>query len=454
MHNEDMLMYLVAGDASVEDETEKSTKQQSGPPKFWDEFLAAKYEGGKKKVSNPNPDTRSKFPEVALTTAIKDEGFRQRVMKEYADWLKKRPSDKPEGEKSVKEDVADKSTSSAKHPMGITEKDISETAKKYAKEFDALLGDPKKLDVTIKQYEEHYTDTHLCTSTAAQWAKTEFSKLSKEEKILHLVGYKFGQMFESKVLSPKSKDIHKGHLEAWRGSSGCGPSQELHGLASKLGYSGSCTPTEKGRPNVKFDRKKGAQSEELKQYFKEAYTYTQAVFKHLGVKELTLFRGVSGQGLDKDPPNKGSEVEVQTREMSSYTLDPKVSNNFGRTLEFKVPVDRVFASAITRPDIGSDTNRGDDDDDGSSWGESEMIIMGASDFKGRLIQGIGTNRYASSKKPFKVQLDDDNEDWLAHGNKKKKEVAKNTKKDKKNRGKSASNAAMAFRVVARFSAIS
>ena len=89
------------------------------------------------------------------------------------------------------------------------------------------------------------------------------------EKILHVIGYKFGQMFERKVLSPKSKAVHRKYLNAWRGGSGSAPSQQLQGLASSLGYSGSCTPTEKDKLAVGFDRKVGAQSEELKQYFKE-----------------------------------------------------------------------------------------------------------------------------------------------------------------------------------------
>ena len=444
MFTEDTFGYLVASEPSV-DEPEKSTKQQAGSPKFWDEFLAAKYEGGKKKVRNPNPDTREKFPEVVLTTAIKDQGFRQHVMKEYADWLKKRPNDKSEGKKPIKKDNTDKVPRPIKHPMGITEKDISIIAEKYAKEFDSLLGDSKKLDTAIKEYEKAYTKKLKLPPERQIWAKNEFSKLPREEKILHVIGYKFGELFESKILSPKSEAVQRKYLGSWRDSSASWPSQQLHGFASSLGYSGSCTPDEKGRSQVVASRKVGAESAELKQYFKEAYMYTQAVFRHLGIKELTLFRGVTGQGLNTAPPNRGDEIEVQTREMSAYTLDPGISSYYGRTLETKVPVDRVFASAITCPGLGSDTNEGDEDE-GLSNGESEMIILGASDFKSRVIQGINKIRYASSKKPFKVHFDDENEDWLSHGKKKDKK----TKKDKKNRGKAASNAAIASRVVARF----
>lgn len=77
--------------------------QQGRMPSRWLEFLAEKYDGGKRKVPNPNPKTRKTYPDVALTTAmIYEVGGRkpvwERTLKEYDAWLKKpakpRPSEK------------------------------------------------------------------------------------------------------------------------------------------------------------------------------------------------------------------------------------------------------------------------------------------------------------------------------------------------------------------------
>ena len=58
----------------------------SGPPAQWQEFLDAKYEGGKKKVPNPNLKTKDKYPKVTLWTAIKDPHTMQKIMEEYHQW--------------------------------------------------------------------------------------------------------------------------------------------------------------------------------------------------------------------------------------------------------------------------------------------------------------------------------------------------------------------------------
>jgi hypothetical protein len=53
----------------------------------WVEFLELFYEGGKKKVKNPNPDTKDQYPEVQLSTALKDHVFAAKVRKEFQAWL-------------------------------------------------------------------------------------------------------------------------------------------------------------------------------------------------------------------------------------------------------------------------------------------------------------------------------------------------------------------------------
>jgi tRNA nucleotidyltransferase/poly(A) polymerase/2'-5' RNA ligase len=53
----------------------------------WEQFLAERYDGGKKKVLNTNPQTRKRYPEVAASTLLKTSPhFRAQVQKEFAEW--------------------------------------------------------------------------------------------------------------------------------------------------------------------------------------------------------------------------------------------------------------------------------------------------------------------------------------------------------------------------------
>jgi hypothetical protein len=66
---------------------EKGSKKK-GPPKNWKSFWREKYEGGKKRVPNPNPKTKGRIKDVAASTALKDKKFQSYVMKEYKKWNK------------------------------------------------------------------------------------------------------------------------------------------------------------------------------------------------------------------------------------------------------------------------------------------------------------------------------------------------------------------------------
>ena len=340
---------------------------------------------------------------------------------------KKAPTPKvPEKEKPTKK-VAPKSK---KHPLGITHNDIQKVLETHREEFKKLAADADK---EIEAYETNYAST-AGTEEKKKWLKTHFGKLSRPQKLLHVIGHKFGEHFQKSVISKDVRATQRDVTDEWIDDSGLPECQKMHGFLSSLGYNGSPTPREKKDDVIEEQRQSGKSGPErarLEKYFKETYTYTQAVFEHLGVSELTLFRGVSGQGLDKEPPDVGDTVELTTREMSSYTTNPRVSDGFGRSIEFKVPVDRVFESCLTSPEFGSKKSSTQD------LGEAEMCILGGSDIQGKLIKGAATNKYAASKTPFKIHLDEANENWL-HGKKKKD-------KDKKK----ASDLAMAHRVVAR-----
>lgn len=71
--------------------------------KLWQEFLDERYEGGKRKVRNPNPKTRDSHPEITVSYLMKQDApayqsGRQRLRREFAGWRARRekgPERKP-----------------------------------------------------------------------------------------------------------------------------------------------------------------------------------------------------------------------------------------------------------------------------------------------------------------------------------------------------------------------
>jgi len=61
---------------------------KGGVPAQWVEWLKAEHQGGKEKVGNPNADTKSRFPQVSYSTALKYKPFYQKALEEYKEWVK------------------------------------------------------------------------------------------------------------------------------------------------------------------------------------------------------------------------------------------------------------------------------------------------------------------------------------------------------------------------------
>lgn len=352
-----------------EGEGEDSSGKGGVPPR-WQEWLDKVHQGGREKVSNPNPATRDAHPQVSYTTALKQRLFFQKAMKEYYEWAKKNPEDKGSKKEKPKEE---EKPSSSKNVFS-SEKDVSALAEKHKADFDRIT---KSMKAKVGAYEKKLTKGSL-------WQE-KFSQLSDAEKAIHVAGHEIGVYFEEKVL--KDKEYQEDYMSDWRVSSGGKSSHELHGLMKSLGVKGSLTPKEEEEADkYKRFQKNGAEDDRLKAYAKEVYDFTQAYFRHVGLKEFTMFRGVSGQSLDKDPPAKGDEVQFKTRELSSFTTDADTADGYGRAIEFKVPVEKIFASCLTRPKIGSDQVPASI----RSFGEAEMIVLGASDLKGKIINGVSS----------------------------------------------------------------
>lgn len=297
---------------------------------------------------------------------------------------------------------------------------LAETVASHKAKFEAFDKEETRAAESFKtKYSPNeYVDDKTDRMTPA------FAKLPLAEKLIHVGGHKLGQHFES-TLSKAETKMHGRYFERWRTSAGSydqegmgraedfdHSSQELQGLASSLGVSGQGAPADDAADketngDVVKARRKGAKDSKLQAYAKKMYDYQQAYFKHAGLKELTLYRGING--TDVDDTSEGTDVSVNSRELASFTADPNVAKGFGRVIAFKIPVERVFASSLVRPGIGSETHGSAGSS--SSFGEAEFLIMGASDLVGQAMFDPVV-RTAGKKKPMVVPISNENADWL------------------------------------------
>jgi actin-related protein len=318
----------------------------------------------------------------------KEKEKKEKEREKHEETSPKKPEEKSEGSSKTQESLKD---------LGVTNEDIEAVAKEQAKTFDTLIEEGRKAAKTFD-----YDDDN-------PRAIKEWGQLSEAEKLLTIIGPKIGEKFEAN-LRGALLEKHTHFKNEWAETSTSKGAQEMMGLLSSLGVKGSPAPDDaKSAQEAKIDLKKvrddGSKDAALKEYAKRAYIYQQAFFKHLGVKEVTLYREVYGQGLTDDdgkaliPPKDGSTVGTETREISSFTADPSVAMEFGRCIKYKVPVGQVFSSMLVNPEFGRD----------SKLGEDELVIMGASSLKGTLVAGP-TKDPESQQKLLKEALGDRDED--------------------------------------------
>ncbi len=385
------------------DEGEGDTGK-GGVPARWNEWLDAVHQGGRAKVPNPSAETRSRYPNVSFSTALKDKAFFSDAMKDYREWAKKNPEKGKGGEKpAAKPEEAPAKTPEKKDapkPEKAEKKEEKpdrdvKPEKKSATPFSGALGPDEAaidavlkehdaaveklrpaMDKAVKSYEKGLKD-QIKTRPHLKAKLKEWQAKSEGEKLLHAAGHEIGTYFQDKVLSKSERETHDRVMEAWQASSAATESQKLHGLAKSLGVKGYPSPQDEKDKATEKDRKAGAGDEELKAYAAKAYAFTQAMLKKLGVKELTIYRGVSGM-IDKSPPAVGDPVEIKTREMSSFTTDPSRATAFGRAIEYKLPASQVFSSSLTFPKFAPHGSYKD------ALGEAEIVVLGASASKGKV----------------------------------------------------------------------
>lgn len=363
------------------------------------------------KITNENEDW--------LTTKRRSKEASERILRRFLgkefpteDALKDYLQQHPKADKT-KHTVQQKDT--AKAPS----ESASDGGKPRSEKTDlqgAFKAEPAALDETISQNREAFDKATKEAEAAIKTFKPKvevdsnrygenedlaekcFDKFSDGEKIVYVGGHKVGEHFQQKVLDKAEKKLHERFFRMWTTSAGSyerssygadwhHESQEMQGLVGSLGVRGYSAPDDEeadkqSKGGVAKARKKGAKDEKLKAYVKKMYDYQQAYFKDLGLKEVTLYRGFQGQGIGEQPPPVGSEVNVQTRELSSYTANADIAKRFGRVVEYKVPVELIFASSVVRPEIGSETSE-------HSFSEAEFIVMGGSDLEGTIISKGG-----------------------------------------------------------------
>lgn len=349
------------------DAEESDTSAKGGVPPRWKEWLDSVHGGGKKKVSNPSPLTKDKYKEVSFSTALKDKNFFRHALKEYYAWAKK-----SQGKEESKEKPSpSKKGLSLSGPLKVSDKELDSIISKHKEEFDGIIEDMKgEIASYTKSFKKPFRGEDV-----PEYALSEFESLSEKEKMVHISGQWVGELFE-KTLSKDDKELHEAFTKGWTSSSSNPTSMQVHGALSALGVQGYQTSKDKELTDY---REAGGKKAYLKDYLGKAYAFSQAFYKHLGLKEITLFRGIMDPALEKAA--LGDEAEVQTRELSSFSSDPRVAARFGRPLKMKVPVENILWSNVNAKGLAGQTPPG--------IGESELAVMGASSLTGKVIGNTG-----------------------------------------------------------------
>lgn len=323
--------------------------------KDWQTFLDQKYEGGKKKVRNPNPDTRDIYPEVSLTTAMSDDNFATHIEGEYKQWKGSQPKPKT------------KPKNIGKSLIGSLNIDamISEHKDDIDKAYAQSLKDNSSMDILDIVY------THHSMTVNKDLIVKTMSDLSDKDKFLLNGVQDLGKVFESRMASKpgntseKYFDLH----DAWKeDSSEPEECKQIHAWLSKLHVRGSF---ESDYENTVVSNTKIGK--DFKSILSEGYAYQQAVFKHLGITHVTLYRGVRDDQLATVPPSHGDKVQIESRPASSWSASPKTAQSFGpRMIKSKVPVERILMSPISYSQFGGANS------------ESEYVVIGAEDLEGEV----------------------------------------------------------------------
>ncbi len=408
-----MRRYADGSDTEVE---EKPKAQGKGKPsaqflKFWEEV----YDKGKKKVSNPNQATKKTHPNVSASTAMKTPAFQAKVKKEFKAWLQQDDKDKnPKSKSEDKEPAQDKPKGrSLANPKRVAEfrKLVSDECKKARAEIDKLSD---------KEVEDGFK-AKFGRMQGEDLPSRFMSKMSTSEKrdllLFDSVSKKMTNIWIDSCRDPSTASRV---ASSWLNSSASTDGLNLSHLIKKMGYEASYISQgeEKNAEYFTADREK-----ELMSFMEDIQSFNQAVFDELGIKELTVFRGVRATS----PPKEGEKTRLQTRGLSSWTASLGISAEFagislreGMIVQAKIPVERMLMSIATF----SGTNEYADY-------EYEVSVMGAQELDLDVTYSSSGGKQASKKNPVMIPITEDNEDWLRKNRKDKTKTDKSKKNKKK-----------------------
>jgi hypothetical protein len=442
----------IADDEEAKDE--KTTPKGKGVNPT---FILFMKEEGDTLVPNPNPRSRDRFDRVKVKTLPNSEEGKRYMSNMYKAWLKtryKKIEEKPKSkgkEESVQESKPKKTVSTPL--LGVTKKDIEDFRSKHKKMFASMkdqmdrklketygisdLNDAKLSEAMAKDL---YSSNDYMSDVVRNINRYEADSLSAEEKNLRLTvqGLAYKQFEE--VLSKAPEEVqtfYRDYIKAWVEDSSSIGAFRMQGVLASMGASGHSKfvlkedqrAYEDGKAHGKGEMLDQTRSKNLREALKLMYTYNQALFQELGIKEVTLYRGVARQ-IDGKPPENGDKVQVQAREVSSWTTEPTIAAEFGRVLKAKVPVEHVLGGFLNDGLFGKDSRLGEKL---SEYQEEEFMILNSSDIVCEVLDHAPVK--TSSKEPgavkkneedvYIVPLDDKNENWMRpKGNPKLKDKKK------------------------------
>jgi len=383
---------------------------------LWLQWLESQHQGGKSKVPNPNPETRERFKEVSFSTALRDDAFKSRALKEFEAWKGKQE------EQGLSEAPAKKEPK----PKSAPKKKLTPVEKLDA--GDALFSKVSREQVRkavqdLRETGQSKKKARIESEHTSPWAKSYFEKMDETDTFLHFAAAEVGEYFKKNVLPESIKHTHGDAVNGWTGSSTGTEGYTLSAAVENLGFFGSLAEGD-DTSEYKEQKRMTKGNTNYNSWLQAVHTFQQEVFREMGVKEITLYRGVQNQDISAVEGRmfggirSGDAVTMDTRAASSYSHDPRIAAKFGTVLKYKVPVENIILSPMVAPELGSAEGTGS-----TNFGEAEFVVMGASMLEGEMTdlhQKIPKSASEGKKKAVKIPNSKANEDWIRTMRKSKK----------------------------------
>lgn len=338
----------------------------------WDMFLRMVYDGGHKKISNPNPETHDKYPEVTVNHALKYTRFREYIKKIYHQWMKSaeptKADTKPYG-KLIGTHTPESIMTECGEFIQSIKSDRSRSQKYLDGQKNLVKDRIEKHEKNIQKYKlNHYESNSEQVARYTNY-KTQFEDiLSEMDKLDPLFMVGLGVYDQSNLFL--TSETKKGLIASWQTASTEKYAMYLQDMLRTIGVPGSYTSSDK---SISYW---GGKPSDFQDTVGEMYAYQQAVFKHLGVTHITLYRGIE---FDSNV-TKGS-VKVESRYAASWTANPLIAARFGnQMIKSIVPVHNIILSPIVAKSMDGE----------STLNESEYVVMGSSDIECNLFS-VKTN---------------------------------------------------------------